>query len=181
MCLNLPHEIESLKDPKYILTPPRYVQLGMMFFMIMMPIFVLVWICYSIIMNKSVGYGEIIAAVFMIYVLLVTSNKQFRARWVAFACTKEGVYLPTRSTHFIHIPWPKVGRITTGWVQSADTKLSKGIIIELMLTNEEYNELVNSIQISKEDINTFVEVGISNNMHKPEHVLEMINSIRSVS
>lgn len=175
MLISLPKEILELDDPKYIIAPSIYVQSLVLAFLVGVPFLTLIWIALTYISSKNIEFGEIVLFIIMFILLIIASHRRFRTRWVAFACNKNGIYLLTKIYDYLYVPWTNVGSINIGWVQSADVKLSEGLIFELILTDEEWKTLANSIP---DDNNGFRKMGVANNGLNVRMMLDSVNKIR---
>ena len=183
--MKLPKNFPNLKDPKFILANPVWLQVGVLVLVFAIIISGIIFAFRAIVANTAHFYHYIILTISVIGLLGVFYPRNWR-RLVGFAADINGVYFCNIHGDYTFIPWKNVGESSIGIVGGFKNK-QKTVILKIRVDNETWErvrggktpKLLQIFDTSGVDGDGYRSVAIGNaarNVHNTQREIEQLRS-----
>ncbi len=155
------------------------------------------WVAVSLVLGLSGGYligfgtlSELMRksnAGWMIWVpsplILISLWAIFRPGfwdpWINFAADPRGVYFDLYQSHFVHVPWDRVGEITLGHTFGGSHGGSTDLIVKVKLKEEERERLLHDFfKDSSRTQDGYSRIRVGNNARSPKKSLKKVTQLQ---
>jgi hypothetical protein len=177
--MQLPKELQELKEPKFISVTPAVVQYGFLIVGLLVATGIHTWIGYSLLTGNGITGIQIGLGAIMLLWYAALSPRIWR-RWAQFACDHNGVYIRKQNYQYLFKPWRDVGGFYKGVTNNGDG-CCKDVIVKVMLSPEEYRDLFGRDPFRKVDDKGYSHFGIGNGFMILDGVLESVERVRTLS